>query len=429
MKNITIKSAIALTAISLSYSALATESLKVLVEGGSPAYLSVMEIKDDFESKYNAKLEVITAPYSGLQDKLSAEVMSPAGTFDIAAIDVLWFPMSLPALEPLDGIFTTELQADTFPHLIEASSFNGHSYGVPIWDNAEILMYRKDLFEDPKEKAAFKEKYGYELVPPKDLDQLMDVAKFFTRDLDNNGVIDIYGTSLEGFGGHGDAITNWLALAAYYGAEGHVVDAKGEVILNSEPYIKASNKLLEFINAGVVSPNYLELASPQNVDLFKQGRMATMYVWAHFFKGLNDPGSSKVAGNVGTAPAYGAAIPGPWFYVQFAKSKQPELASKFLQYAYDNNSVVADVFGVAARKSVLDEYSKKPEFSHLSALSETLLQPATRNRPALRTWSRIEEQVLIPALQSILLKEDTPENILEDATQQTQRILRAERRN
>lgn len=427
MKTGIIKSAVAIGLLSASYNVVATEHLKILLEGGSPAYQAVMEIKDDFEKKYNTKLDIITAPYSGLQDKLSAEVMSPAGTYDVAAIDVLWFPMTLPALEPLNNVFTPELQADTIPHLIEASTFNGNVYGVPIWDNAEILMYRKDLFENSKEKASFKAKYGYELIPPKNLDQLMDVAKFFTRDLDNDGVVDIYGTSLEGFGGHGDAVTNWLSLAAYYGAKGHVVNGKGEVILDSEPYIKASKKLLEFIDAGVVSPNYLELASPQNVDLFKQGRMATMYVWAHFFKGLNDSGSSKVAGNVGTAPAY-AAIPGPWFYAQFAKSKKPDLASKFIKYAYGRNSVVADVFGVAARKSVLDEYSKKTEYSHLSALSETLAQPTTFNRPALKTWSRIEEQVLIPTLQSILMKKDTPENILKEAAKQTQRILRAEKR-
>ncbi|ELE1962280.1 extracellular solute-binding protein [Vibrio vulnificus] len=428
MKDRIIKTAAVACLLSASYNVLATENLKVLVEGGSPAYLSVMEIKDSFEKKYDAKLDIITAPYSGLQDKLSAEVRSPAGTFDVAAIDVLWFPSTLPALQPLNDVFTADLQADTFSHLIDASTFNGNSYGVPIWDNAEILMYRKDMFEDPKEKEAFKIQYGYELTPPKDLDQLLDVAKFFTRDTNNDGVVDIYGTSLEGFGGHGDAVTNWLALAAYYGAQGHVVNKEGEVILASDPYIKASNKLLELIDEGVVSPNYLELASPQNVDLFKQGRMATMYVWAHFFKGLNDEGSSKVAGDVGTAPAYGAAIPGPWFYVQFAKSKQPKLASQFIQYMYENNSVVADVFGVAARKSVLEEYSQKPEFSHLSALSETLGQSATINRPALKTWNRIEEQVLIPSLQSILLKEDSPENILKDAEKQTKRILRAERR-
>jgi len=29
------------------------------------------------------------------------------------------------------------------------------------------ILYRKDLFEDPKEQAAFRAKYGYPLAPPK----------------------------------------------------------------------------------------------------------------------------------------------------------------------------------------------------------------------------------------------------------------------
>ena len=43
------------------------------------------------------------------------------------------------------------------------------------------LVYRRDLFDDPKEKAAFKGKYGYDLAAPATYDQLRDIAEFFTR--------------------------------------------------------------------------------------------------------------------------------------------------------------------------------------------------------------------------------------------------------
>ena len=43
------------------------------------------------------------------------------------------------------------------------------------------LAYRKDLFEDPDEMAAFKAKYGYDLAVPKTWAELLDIAKFFTR--------------------------------------------------------------------------------------------------------------------------------------------------------------------------------------------------------------------------------------------------------
>jgi len=51
--------------------------------------------------------------------------------------------------------------------------------------------YRKDWFAKPELRQEFKTKYGHELAPPKDLDEFMQVAKFF-----QNRVIDgkkVYG--------------------------------------------------------------------------------------------------------------------------------------------------------------------------------------------------------------------------------------------
>jgi len=57
----------------------------------------------------------------------------------------------------------------------------GKTYCIPIFWNSHGLFYRKDLFEDPTEKANFKAKYGYELRVPRTFDELVDVAEFFTR--------------------------------------------------------------------------------------------------------------------------------------------------------------------------------------------------------------------------------------------------------
>ena len=40
--------------------------------------------------------------------------------------------------------------------------------------------YRKDLFENKDEQAAFKAKFGYDLAPPKTWAQYKDIAEFFT---------------------------------------------------------------------------------------------------------------------------------------------------------------------------------------------------------------------------------------------------------
>jgi hypothetical protein len=44
-----------------------------------------------------------------------------------------------------------------------------------------VMLYRKDLFEDPKEKSAFKAKYGRELEVPQTFSDAKQVTEFFTR--------------------------------------------------------------------------------------------------------------------------------------------------------------------------------------------------------------------------------------------------------
>ena len=57
-----------------------------------------------------------------------------------------------------------------------ASTGRSRSKATPIgWS------YRKDWFEDPKEKEAFKAKYGYDLDVPKTYKELRDIAEFFYR--------------------------------------------------------------------------------------------------------------------------------------------------------------------------------------------------------------------------------------------------------
>jgi multiple sugar transport system substrate-binding protein len=41
--------------------------------------------------------------------------------------------------------------------------------------------YRKDWFEDPKEKSAFQAKYHKELAVPQTWEELRTIAEFFTR--------------------------------------------------------------------------------------------------------------------------------------------------------------------------------------------------------------------------------------------------------
>jgi len=58
---------------------------------------------------------------------------------------------------------------------------SGNLWNLPMEQNLKVYLYRSDLLNDPKEKEAFKAKYGYDLHPAKTWDEYRDIAEFFTR--------------------------------------------------------------------------------------------------------------------------------------------------------------------------------------------------------------------------------------------------------
>ncbi|GAA3314422.1 hypothetical protein GCM10020331_006890 [Ectobacillus funiculus] len=62
---------------------------------------------------YEVKIESV--PYVGVYDKLKAEVASRAGSYDVATIDILWFPSLASGLLPLDNLMTDEVKKRSFP--------------------------------------------------------------------------------------------------------------------------------------------------------------------------------------------------------------------------------------------------------------------------------------------------------------------------
>src|SRR5205823_9502786 len=100
---------------------------------------------------------------------------------------------------------------------------SGKLYGLPQEGDALAYVARKDLFEDPKEQAAFKSKYNRDLALAKTWDEYYDIAEFFHRP--DQG---LYGTAMH-FAAAYDAITcNFNQIFWSYGGE--LWDGKAKVV-------------------------------------------------------------------------------------------------------------------------------------------------------------------------------------------------------
>jgi glycerol transport system substrate-binding protein len=70
---------------------------------------------------------------------------------------------------------------------------DGKLYQLPDQQFANLYWFRKDWFDREDLKAAFKDKYGYDLGVPVNWSAYEDIAEFFTKDVKEIDGVAIYG--------------------------------------------------------------------------------------------------------------------------------------------------------------------------------------------------------------------------------------------
>ncbi|WP_064686082.1 ABC transporter substrate-binding protein [Rhizobium bangladeshense] len=397
------------------------ETINILVEGGGEMLQKAVAEKFTKETGIEVKFTVV--PYQGVFDKFSAEIASGSSAFDVVSIDVVWNAKFASHVEDMSPLFTDTVRKDLPPALLADAKVGDKMIGMPAWANAEIVFYRKDLFDKPEEKEAFQAKHGYPLAPPKTWQQWRDMAKFFTRDTDGDGKVDFWGTDTIG-----TFSEEWMAHVLQAGSPGVILDKDGNVIIDNEAHKKA----LEFY----IAPHCTDHSVPENVNeigwgeaqnLFYQGKTAMMKFWAHAYK--MTPEDSKVSGKVGVAPMLAdnagiAAIPGPWYNVIPSTSQHKDAAKKFIVFAIANNGLGIEApLGLAATNSAYNSYASKSGYEHFKPLLETLGAPATQGRPMNEKYQEIVDEAVLPAVQQALTCKADVGEVLTEAKEAIEDIL------
>src|SRR5258708_6118318 len=185
MQRKTLLAMLAGTALVLgSWAAQAQEELTIFWAEWDPAnYLQ--ELVNDYP---DAKITVQTTPWSDFQTKAFAEFNAHGDAYDLVVGDSQWLGAGSTQGHYVDltDFFNKHKLNDvmapaTVTYYAEYPKGAGKYWAIPLEGDAVGWSYRKDWFEDPKEKAAFKTKYGYDLAPPQTYVQMRDIAEFFYR--------------------------------------------------------------------------------------------------------------------------------------------------------------------------------------------------------------------------------------------------------
>ncbi|EAR62639.1 putative sugar ABC transporter, periplasmic solute-binding protein [Oceanospirillum sp. MED92] len=207
-------------------------------------------------------------------------------------------------------------------------------WAIPVEGDAMGFAYRKDLFNDPAEKAAFSARYGYELDVPKTWFQLRDIAEFFYRPAE-----DLWGL-MAWQEPYYDGLTMAMQTLLWgWGAglgDQESYQVKG--ILNS---VEAAEALLFYKQLVQLSnPDwrnyYLDTEASSNKPMI-EGKVAMTMVYFAITPELLDPAKNPYANEMGffstpAGPAARATSLGGQGISLISYSKKKEYSLQFLEW-------------------------------------------------------------------------------------------------
>lgn len=300
------------------------------------------KLAEEYEKETGIKVNVELVGRDAIHQKLALAIAGKSD-YDLFNVDYPWVPefASSGSLYPLDK-FIKKYNVDTskfLPRALALAQWNGKNgefgndgtiYGLPQTIHPHLLWYRSDLFNDDKLKTEFKSKYGYDLSPPKTMEEFRDVAEFFNGKVVNGQ--KLYGWAAQASKGFGNVHT-WLSFV--YSNGGDVIDWSNMKSSLSTPEVIEATKtwvdLLKFSPPGINDYTFAEVAADA-----ASGKLAMAIHWSWSAFEVDDPSKSKTVGKWEFAPfpKMKDSVPhlAGWAVVIPKTSQNPEEAFKFLAW-------------------------------------------------------------------------------------------------
>jgi multiple sugar transport system substrate-binding protein len=332
----------------------------------------LQKLSEDFTKESGIAVEVQKIPWSDFETKVNAAWTAKDASVDLIVGDSQWLGKGATGGHYVDltdwiGDAANFPKADNEEAALKYyGEYASKLYAIPCMADGVAFAYRKDLFEDPKEKEAFKAKFGRDLAVPTTWDELSQVAEFFTRaDKGLYGVALFYSKEYDG------ATMGFDQVLWSFGGE---LQAGGKATgaINSPDAVKALEfyvGLKKFCPPGAESFYFTQCN-----EAFKGGKVAMAENWFAFFPDLVDKEKNSLADKTG----YFAVPAGPkGKFVSLggqglslsSYSKNQDDAKKFLAWfsKEETQKKWATLGGLTANKKVAatDEFKKANPYNEV----------------------------------------------------------------
>lgn len=300
---------------------------------------ATLDLAKEFTQQTGIELEVVQLPNADLLQKTLLDARTKTGAYDIIAHSPMT-PYAKPGyLVGLDEYLKNPALADPEYNISDAvnadfyTKYNGKIVALPFGSSSLALFYRKDLFENPQYQADFKAKYGYDLKPPTDWKQLLDISKFFTE-TDWKGPGGEKGYGLSAYGKREFSMTyifqmylSSMAALKDSSAKVSLVDDKFQPTFNNQAGEDALNIWKQTLQYS--PPGVLQNGNTETRDLFAKGLTAMVIT---FDSALGTLATSPMKDKWALAAVPGKTVLGGWTLSVSSASKNKEAAFLAAQY-------------------------------------------------------------------------------------------------
>jgi multiple sugar transport system substrate-binding protein len=291
-----------------------------------------------FESSTGIKVNVESLQESQLTQKLTTEFATKSSTVDV----FMTRPLQEGKMFSKNGWYAPLAGydfADYPKNIMNAASFGGQPYIVPLVTEWQVLYYRKDLLQQAGLKV------------PTNFDELEAAAQKLNSE------------NVAGFASRGKGAAAVTQVSSYiYNYGGQYID-KGTAVFNSKPAIDAVRYYGKLL--GNYGPKGVTSMSWENImPLFQAGKVAMWTDASVFYGQIVDQSKTQIPvanfdiANFPAGPKTNAPfIVSSWGISVASQSKKKDLAMKFLNWASSKEMAIKGMMGniTMARSSVWDD--------------------------------------------------------------------------
>jgi multiple sugar transport system substrate-binding protein len=257
-------------------------TITVAVTEGNIGQFNAWEARsEEFTEETGIEVEFVGIPYDNLLERITTEGISGTPTFDLVThLDVMG-PSIEQFLEPLDD-YADEDFFDRFPEsIVELSTYGDHVYSLPLRSNAQLLFYRKDVFED------------LGISPPTTWEELNEIGNEIVDQTDLSAITPYYQS-----GNNGQNLYMWTSYLWSNGSD--IFDEDMRPKFNDEAGLEATEEYINLLREGLAPDGSVQFGEQDARTHFKQGRSAMWIGWWWVYSDFNASDSDEsVQDNVG----------------------------------------------------------------------------------------------------------------------------------